>query len=242
MNKIDGSHHQVMLSETEQRTIRLWIDVSAQYPGTVAAIGTGQIGGMWGNNKPVREMADSWSSTSHAREAMQQRCGSCHGKTMPRHVTDRTSVSFGDFLSWERPLSRYSRHRIFNLSNPDKSLALHATLAKSGGGLAAGKASKKASDARGQPQPIVHPIVFTDKQDPDYQKILAHLQEAKERLEAIKRFDMPGFVPRAEYVREMKRYGVLPEDFDLGKDPIDVYAVDQRYWSSMWHKPGSKER
>jgi hypothetical protein len=30
----------------------------------------------------------------------------------------------------------------------------------------------------------------------------------------VKRFDMPGFHPRPEYVREMKRYGVLPPTFD----------------------------
>jgi len=237
MNKIDGRHHQVKLSAKELLTIRLWIDVSAQYPGTVAAIGTGQIGGMWGNNKPVREMTDAWPSTKQAGEAMQRRCGSCHGKTMPRHVTDRTSLSFGDFLSWERPLSRYSRHRIFNLSNPDKSLALRATLAKAADGLAEGAATKKASDVREPPKPIVHPIVFKDKQDPDYQKILAHLQDAKKRLEEIKRFDMAGFKPRAEYVREMKRYGVIRADFDLSKDKIDVYEVDRKYWSSMWHSP-----
>ena len=40
--------------------------------------------------------------------------------------------------------------------------------------------------------------------------ILTHIRAAGARLHEIKRFDMPGFQPRAEYVREMRRYGILP--------------------------------
>ncbi|MEI6277777.1 MAG: hypothetical protein WCQ16_00170 [Verrucomicrobiae bacterium] len=53
------------------------------------------------------------------------------------------------------------------------------------------------------------------------------------------RFDMPGFKPPAEYVREMKRYGLLPETFDLAKDPINVYEMDRKYWDSFIYKPAS---
>jgi hypothetical protein len=50
---------------------------------------------------------------------------------------------------------------------------------------------------------------------------------------------MPGFRPRAEYVREMRRYGILPTGHQAD-DPIDVYTTDQAYWQSMWHKPGGR--
>ena len=56
-------------------------------------------------------------------------------------------------------------------------------------------------------------------------------------FEEIKRFDMPGFKPNEHYVGEMKRYGVLGASFELGRDPIDVYAVDAAYWRSLWHRP-----
>ncbi|MDP6723019.1 MAG: hypothetical protein QGF59_30425, partial [Pirellulaceae bacterium] len=244
MAKIKPAHHGVKLSATEKRTIRLWIDISAQYPGTAAAIGTGQIGGMWGNNKPVRAMADQWPSTNPAREAMTRRCASCHGNAMPKHVTDRVSVPWGDMLSWTRPLSRYSRHRIFNLSRPEKSLALLAPLAREAGGHAQGKAkvNRIREDRTKVPKPIVHPVIFTSTSDPDYQKILVHLNAARQKLNEIKRFDMPGFKPNEHYVREMKRYGVLPATFDLSKDPINVYETDKRYWQSMWHQPGTVSR
>ena len=39
---------------------------------------------------------------------------------------------------------------------------------------------------------------------------------------------MPDFHPRADWVREMKRYSILP---------IDCYATEQRYWQSLWYTP-----
>ncbi len=52
------------------------------------------------------------------------------------------------------------------------------------------------------------------------------------------RWDMPGFKPHPLYVREMKRYGILPETFDIDRDKIDVLEIDRRYWESMWYYPG----
>jgi hypothetical protein len=35
----------------------------------------------------------------------------------------------------------------------------------------------------------------------------------------------------------MKRYDVLPESYEPGEDPIDVFEVDQIYFRSFWHRP-----
>jgi hypothetical protein len=232
-------HNKVKLSDIERTTVRLWIDASAQYPGTYASIGTGQIGGCWGANKYVRMMADNWPDTPAAKTAIDKRCGKCHGRKLPRHVTDLIPVSFGDMLSWERPLSRFSRHRVFNLTNPDKSLVLTAPLAKKSGGYAEGKPDHKPirENLAAAPKAIKHPVIFADKTDPDYKKILTHVQAAGAKLDEIKRFDMPGFKPNSHYIREMKRYKVLDPAFDLKTQEIDVYEMDMKYWRSMWHKP-----
>ena len=185
-------------------------------------------------------MADGWPSTPPAREAIQRRCLPCHGKWLPKHVTDRIPLdAWGDMLSWTRPLSRFSRHRVFNLTRPEKSLVLLAPLSRQAGGYAEGEPQQKQiREDRGRPpKPIVHPLIFHDCRDPDYRKILAHIQAAKAKLDQIKRFDMPGFRPPPEYVREMKRYGALPAAFDLAKEPIDVYTTDRAYWRSLWHRP-----
>ena len=84
-------------------------------------------------------------------------------------------------------------------------------------------------------------MVFADTGDPDYLAILAHIRAAASRLEEIRRFDMPGFRPNEHYIREMKRYGVLPAAFDPAKDPIDAYETDRCYWRSLWYTPRRPE-
>jgi hypothetical protein len=240
MQKIDGSHYDVRLSPREAATVRLWIDTNAQYAGTYAAYGTGQVGGCWNNNEPIRVMTDSWSSTGAAQQAIQRRCTACHGRGLPQHVTDRVpGLSHEDMLSWDRPLSRYSRHRVFNLSHPQQSLMLLAPLARTAGGYAAGESAPRpiTEDRQRPPKPVGHPVIFRDTHDPDYGAILAHLESAREKLDEIKRFDMPGFRPNEHYVRELKRFGVLPVAFDLASEPLDVYAADEAYWRSLWYAP-----
>ncbi len=250
VDMLEPSHHDVKLTPNEKKLVRSWIDAGAAYPGTYAAYGSGQVGGCWGNNVPTRVMADGWPSTPPAVEAVTRRCGSCHpAQQLPYHVTARTAINgWGDMLSWTRPLSRYSRHRVFDLTRPEKSLFLMTSLAKQAGGRADGKPVAEISDPKPTPEdrgrppgPIHHPIVFRDTGDPDYQKILAHLQAARAKLDEIKRFDMPGFKPNEHYIREMKRYGVLGESFDLEKDPIDVYAADRAYYRTFWHRPRGDE-
>ena len=45
---------------------------------------------------------------------------------------------------------------------------------------------------------------------------------------------MPKFCPNPEYIREMKRYGILPKDVDPARQRIDPYATDRRYWALDW--------
>jgi len=78
--------------------------------------------------------------------------------------------------------------------------------------------------------------VFADTNDPDYKKLLAWIRRGKQYLEKDKRFDMAGFRPGGPYVREMKRYGILPKNL-RDDDPIDPYATDRAYWESFWYRP-----
>ena len=50
---------------------------------------------------------------------------------------------------------------------------------------------------------------------------------------------MPDFRPNEHYVRWMKRFGILPDQFDAASDPIDVYQTDEAYWRSAWHQPSN---
>ena len=119
---------------------------------------------------------------------------------------------------------------IYNLTAPEKSLALLMPLAADAGGNGPSHKKRKSDDP-----PVV---IFKDQTDPDYQALLSIITSRKSRLDKIKRFDMPGFRPNKHYLREMKFYGVLPPDFDPENDPVDPYDLDRRYWESLRHRPG----
>jgi hypothetical protein len=113
----------------------------------------------------------------------------------------------------------YSHSILYNLSRPEKSVLLLAPLAKSAGGYqACGEA------------------VFKDTADSDYVTMLKSIEDAKAELERLTRFHMPNFRPPEAYIREMKRYGVLPESHELD-EPINVYETDLKYWESLYPKP-----
>jgi hypothetical protein len=120
------------------------------------------------------------------------------------------------------PRLQFSRHILYNLSQPDRSLLLLAPLAKDAGGYG-----------------ICGPVL-SSRDEPDFKALQASVEDAKAYLEKIGRFNRPGFQPPPEYVREMQRFGILPADYHPG-DPIDVYDTDRRYWQSMWPRPESTE-
>lgn len=61
MTLIDGSHYNVTLTDLEKKSIRLWIESSAAYPGTYAALASG----MYPVGLPWQMLVD--------------RCATCHG-------------------------------------------------------------------------------------------------------------------------------------------------------------------
>ncbi|MBM4000611.1 MAG: hypothetical protein FJ297_13930, partial [Planctomycetes bacterium] len=61
MRFLDGSHYDAKPTDVERKTVRLWIDTSATYPGTYAALGCGMV--------PV----------DLPRGILVSRCAACHG-------------------------------------------------------------------------------------------------------------------------------------------------------------------
>ncbi|HUS93091.1 MAG TPA: hypothetical protein VM695_14630 [Phycisphaerae bacterium] len=243
MKKIAEGHHGVKLPPREVDVVRYWIESGAAYPGTYAALGTGMIGGYYSNGQVLTDY--DWPETKAAAQALARRCDACHKgpRRLPHALSDENGLSFWR-PNWNDPRLNKGRHLVFNLTRPEKSLVLLMPLAKAADGYATKDASPKANDKAPPRQaaapPDGHQVVFASTSDADYQAILAMLRRGRETLEEIKRFDMPGFRPREAYVREMKRYGVLPASFDAASGPIDVYATDAAYWRSLWHRPDAK--
>ncbi|MBL7222620.1 MAG: hypothetical protein ISS72_02080 [Candidatus Brocadiae bacterium] len=222
-------------------TLRLWLDTGAVYAGTYAALGTGSIGEYSRQRLSRPDLA--WPSTRAAQAVLKRRCAGCHKgqRALPDSPSDnKRMVPWGEGpmnalarrkSQRRNPAFHYNRHMLYNLTRPGKSLLLLAPLAREAGGFGGSGKTKK-----GKPPVERCESVFKDARDPDYQALLRAIQDAKEHLDRIKRFDMPGFRPCEPYLREMRRFGILAADTDPAA-PIDSYALERTYWRSLWYRP-----
>lgn len=248
MKKIRGGHGKVKMSDVEMQTIQYWLHAGGPYLGSYAGLGTGMIG-----SDSFSHSIDRYDlrlpSVAPYQKVLERRCTECHEthpaapkdgddfwpmqkvrdahakakRPLPNSASDIIMNAEG--IRYDSPQIPFLRHAVFNLTRPALSTLLMAPLAKEAGGCAT-------ADTQ------THPVVFKDKTDADYQRILAMIQETSNlQYTRYKRWYMEGFKPRETYIREMKRYGVLPPDFDLDTDPINVYEIDEKYFRQQWHKP-----
>lgn len=110
LKMVDGSHYGVQVSPHEFKMLRLWIETSATYPGTYAALGCG----MYYVHTPL--------------QVMLERCGECHSTDAKNKKNDPLRLAFGG-----RPVNHPSM--LYNLSRPEKSMVLMFPLSKEAGGL-----------------------------------------------------------------------------------------------------------
>lgn len=225
IQKIDGSHNGVKLTQQEYDLVRLWIETGGIFTGTYAiynhpenAVATPQVVSKVTLGDPVQPV-------------VAKRCLTCHGSVANLGRLGSFLSDPGDDAVRRPPhalnVPRYCWN-LYNLSRPEKSMILLASLSKDAGGYEWCKTSD------GKPAPA-----FKNTEDPDYQEILRAIQAAKGRSEIYGRPDLPNFRPGEYYFRWMKRFGILPESFDEAKDPINVYETDAAYWRSFWYQSPS---
>jgi len=220
---IEPEHYDVNLSQEEKNMIRLWIDVSATYPGTYAAMNTGVY---------------------HATinyESLLQRCGECHHtpQTWENHRPSKSWFQPSSSMGWHFPRHHMSytvTHgdyggggniadggTFINISRPEQSFLLRAPLAKEAGGLG-----------------ICSRIVFESKDDPLYRELLQSIELAHHQLQVGKRYGMPGFRPHNDYIREMQKYGFVKKD--LGPDELfDYNQAEREYFDSFYYDPAIRD-
>ncbi len=159
-----------------------WIDANIPYYGTYTYTRVRGIGAR-----------DSWDKASLSAKVVpifRKRCLDCHERTAfnpalyggeaklsSKIWTDRGITAHG-FPS-RYPLSGLIGPELrINLTHPKNSLLLAAPLSKEAGGLGLCRGADT-------------PFVFKDKDDPDYQTILATIAISSDRLKTYPRIDMP---------------------------------------------------
>ena len=107
--KGDGTHHKVKFSPEEAAVIKQWLDASAVYAGTYAALGTGMMN-VYGR-KTISDV-------------MERRCDTCHATGRRDNRVERKLFE-----------DQFPRNLYFNFTRPEKSLFIRAPLAAEAGGL-----------------------------------------------------------------------------------------------------------
>lgn len=225
LDKLDKSHYDVEVTPDEWRTVWLWIESGAPYAGSYAGL------------RNAEDQASDFAAMARVfvdgNELLRRRCGDCHaigdfknetGKPLP-FVPDMTRNPRGlkrpvgvheRVVLDDDPLAKFSQHILVNLTRPQLSPFLLGPLAEEAGGW----------ESCGP--------VFSNADDTDYQGLLALLRRAEVEANARPRYSTRGFQANRQYIREMKKYGILPEDLDQDATPIDIFEVDQAYWRSFW--------
>ena len=254
MKMLNGEHHEVQLSGHEVEMIRHWIHCGAPYIGTYAALIHGMIGST-GYEASHFTAIDTRILKSEniqtASRVIERRCGGCHAgvRAVPKHPADwgQGTELIQPHRAWKikqmdnRAVWRFQQHILYNLTHPERSMQLLAPLAKEAGGYGACREISRAGK-NGDTVTDKVATVFASKDDPDYQVLLVGILDAKALHDSDPRWDTAGWKAPVEYIREMKRHGILPESFDREADPLDPHETDRRYWHAVTghHLPGGE--
>lgn len=223
----EGECRGARVSPKEWRTVWMWIESGAPYAGSYAGL----------RNAEQQDLANAACGKvfGQGNAILNSRCVSCHHEMpfgpdsampLPTQASEARKLrgpnrplgAYERVVAENDPVARFGSSILVNFTHPEFSPLLLGPLAKEAGGWGS------------------CPAVFKDTHDPDYQKLLAAIRNGK-AVWSESRWGEAGFKPNRQYVREMKRYGVLPAMFDLAKDPIDVFETDQAYWRTFWYRP-----
>ncbi len=226
LEKLNESHYDVHVSPREWRTVWLWIESGAPYAGSYAGL----------RNLADQNVAGRAAGRVFVQGAavLQHKCAACHAVGEVKNETGRALPFLPNTARNTRglqrpmgihervvlandPIARFSPHILLNFTRPQLSPLLLGPLAKEAGGWESCGA------------------VLASRDDPGYQVLLALIEQGKAELDAKPRYGTPGFQPNQQYIREMRRFGILPPDFDPAHDSVDIFHADQAYWKSFWY-------
>jgi hypothetical protein len=221
LRKLEGAHHSEKASREDWLKVWAWTEAAAPFCGT--------YGGLR-NQKQQNTKAGIFAS--QAGGVLHKRCYGCHNPNgkgpqnslveaidwdKRRKIINRPTGRHERIVLKDDPARYYSWHVLINATRPDKSAVLLAPLAKEAGGWGA------------------CPDVFKSQDDPDYKIMSTAAANWQAEWQKSHAFGSPAFRVNHQYIREMARFGILPED--TRPENVDPYEIDQRYWKMFHYKP-----
>ncbi len=248
LDHMDGGHHDVQVGAPEREMIRNWAYVQCQDSGTYGSFGMRSQATCfpWMNPRNDRYNDRRGPNLTFDVTLIEERCDRCH------YPGDRAKAP-SKFAGRLWPMADRSGH-VWNVHDPDRALLVLAPLAKEAGGLGlckarpAGRAMRRVPRGRrdellknAAPAPV-----FAGKDDPAYLQLLAISRSVSKQMLERRLYPVPDWRPTYHYLREMKHYGALPESFDLERDEVDPFEVDEAYFRLFYpggrrcHEPGDR--
>ena len=183
--------------------LRLWIEVGAPYPGTYAALGLRldrRLPAEPAGQHRLR-LADHPGRRRGDRAAL-RRAATRASNVLPKSLSRRTGHLVLAVRHRRPAAEAQPAHRVQPDAGPRNRCCCWPRWPKQAGGLGLCR------DERGQAGRRLR----RHRATPTTRRCWPWSPPARRTSTQIKRFDMPGFRPRPDYLREMRRYGVLPAD------------------------------
>lgn len=225
LRKLEGGHYDVKADRADWLKVWAWTEAAAPFCGT--------IGGL----RNAAQQDAKLSAFAGGAGVLGKRCYSCHNSngTGPQNKLgegydnnarrkhfNRPTGSYERMVLKDDPMRYYSWNVLVNATRPEKSAVLMAPLDKAAGGWG------------------VCPNVFKSTDDPDFQAMAAAARRWQAEWLKARRYGAPNFQVNRQYVREMVRFGILPQG--TTPDKVDPYKADRAYWDMFTYKPtGSDE-
>ncbi|MBE0536793.1 MAG: hypothetical protein IH624_14090 [Phycisphaerae bacterium] len=224
LRKLEGGHHDIKADRADWLKVWAWTEAAAPFCGT--------NGGL--RNAVQQDV--KFGAFAGGGGILGKRCYSCHNPNgkgprnklgegydndARRPLFNRPTGSYERMVIKDDPLRHYSWNVLLNATRPDKSAVLLAPLDKAAGGWGA------------------CPDVFKSTDDPDYQTMAKAAKNWQTEWLKARRFGAPNFQVNHQYVREMVRFGILPQG--TTPDQVDPYKADRAYWDIFTYDPANPE-
>ena len=208
---LDGTHYGVKATPLQKKLLRLWIDSGAAYPGTYAALGCGMIGN-YAENQEIHTGQD-WPATQAAAKVIAEALRRLPRRTRPAAAAQAWPTSAaspsGSPASTTRACSpaAISSSTCPAPSSRSSCLPRWPSLPAAGASAATRRPANARRSLPTKPTPAIRPCW--------------PCASPARRLspKAPGASTCPASAPRADWVREMKRYGILPADLESRHPP-----------------------